>query len=94
MSGILIPEIKSKKIYITPEERVKEARLRLLSAAKIRSENPPSKRTVGISTIACAFAAGFMAGFSPSVSRKIFRETTSFLRFWVANYMSTARRYK
>lgn len=87
-----VPDIKLKKTYATPKERVTQARLRLLAAAKMRNENLlltsiPSKRAIGIPDIAIAFAAGFISGFYPSISKAISHQAPSLLRLWLDRLM-------
>ncbi|WP_083761374.1 hypothetical protein [Nitrosococcus halophilus] len=72
--------------YLTPEKRVKQARLHLLSLAKIENENQYLKKTIGIPAITCAFIAGFITSFSPSLSKAISREIISHSRFWATNH--------
>lgn len=89
-----VPDTKLKKTYIAPNERVTQARLRLLAAAKMRNENLfltsiiPSKRAIGIPAIAIAFAAGFISGFYPSIPKAISHQAPSLLRLWLGRQMT------
>lgn len=86
-----LPVINVKKAYSSPNERVTQARLRLIAATKMRDQGtsliPPKKRSIGIPAIAFSFAAGFIIGFSPSLSKTLSREGASFFRRWLSNRM-------
>lgn len=82
---------KVNKAYRNPTERVAQARLRLLAAAKIENENsplPPFKRIIGLPAIVFAFGAGFITGFYPPVSKTIAQQAPSLLRRWFTNQMN------
>ncbi|KFI22533.1 hypothetical protein [Nitrosococcus oceani] len=79
-----------KNSNITPEERISQARLRLLAAAQMgaaRLPSKPYKKTTPIPAIAFAFAAGFVAGFFPSISKTLSQEASPLLRLWLTNRM-------
>jgi hypothetical protein len=80
-------KVKAKKTYLSPTEKVAQARLRLIAATKMGDQSPPliplKKRTIGISAIAFSFAAGFIIGFSPSISKAVSYEGVSLLRRWL-----------
>jgi hypothetical protein len=85
-----LPVVNVKKAYSSPNERVTQARLRLIAATKMRDQGTsliPSKKRIGIPAIAFSFAAGFIIGFSPSLSKTLSREGASFFRRWLSNRM-------
>ncbi|MGR6036336.1 MAG: hypothetical protein ACU4EQ_01035 [Candidatus Nitrosoglobus sp.] len=87
-----LPVVNVKKAYSSPNERVTQARLRLIAAIKMRDQGasliPSKKRSIGIPAIAFSFAAGFIIGFSPSLSKTVSREGASLLQRWLTNRMS------
>jgi hypothetical protein len=84
--------IKAKRAYLSPKERVAQARLRLLEAIKAGDKSsdliPLKKRTIGISAIVFSFSVGFIIGFSPSISKAASQEGTWFLRRWLISRMN------
>jgi hypothetical protein len=88
-----LPIVNVKKAYSSPNERVTQARLRLLAAIKMGGQGtapliPSKKISIGIPAIVFSFAAGFIIGFSPLLSKTASREGASLLRRWLTKRMN------
>jgi hypothetical protein len=92
MTDSKLPETSTRPRDLTPAQQVQQARLRLLQAARGVDEKRPFKlkRKIGMSTVAFAFAAGFITGYSPSASQAFSREAASLLRLWLNNLKPVA----
>lgn len=81
----------TKNSNITPEERVTQARLRLIASAQqvgsVHLLSKLRKKTTPIPAITFAFAAGFVVGFFPSISKTLSQEVSPILRLWLTKRM-------
>ena len=80
MNHLLTFSKLKKDIPLSPEERVIQARLRLLAAV-----NQVHHCNINVSSITIVFFAGMLTGMFPSFLQSFSREAASLMRIWLSS---------